>query len=131
MKELVYDLLKYMRTREVNVVLRDFCLDSKQTASFVTMVIDVIAWLKLGYKRELWINEGRPTKHKALSLNMDYSWCQILKDVTDNDKRFSNYFIINEKGFDFKESISEQERIEAMKIAYDNYNPPMSVTRRR
>ena len=90
-------------------------------ASFHVMVIDVLSWLKLGYKRELRKKEKSYIKHKPLDINLKYTWCQTLKDVTENDLRFSSFFCISDKAFDFKETISEQQRVQAMKFVYENF----------
>ncbi|MBO1624206.1 hypothetical protein, partial [Bacillus arachidis] len=62
---------------------------------------------------------------KPLKINMDHTWCKILKELVENDDRFSNYFTITDTAFDFKETISEEIRLESRKTAFNLYNPQM------
>ena len=45
------------------------------------IAIELLAWLKLEYKRELWIAQGRKTALKPLILNYNYPWCSELREL--------------------------------------------------
>lgn len=120
--ELIEDMLKYLKTGNTNSLLKGEHFEDEDTSSFHVMITEVLSWLKLGYKRELWKQERKYVKHKPLSINLSYTWCRILKQITENDQRYSRYFTITDKEFDFRETVSDQKRIEAMKIVYDKFN---------
>lgn len=87
------------------------------------VMIEILNWLKLEHKREIWIKEGRKTKLKPLLLNYNYTWCKILREMVEKEILFKQYFCINENIFDFSINIKEEERIIARKKAFDYYNP--------
>lgn len=87
------------------------------------VMIEILNWLKLEHKREIWIKEGRKTSLKPLLLNYNYMWCKNLREMVNKEDIFSQYFCINENKFDFSISVTEEERINARKKAFDSYNP--------
>lgn len=121
MKKLIEDMLKYSKTRNMDNLPEGYCVENEDIDSFTVMVIDILAWLKLGYKRELRKKERKCVKHRPLHINLKYTWCRVLKDVTENGSRFSKYFFFKDKDFDFRETVPEQDRIEAMKLVYDSF----------
>lgn len=89
------------------------------------MIIDVLSWLRLGYQRELWKKEKKYVKQKPLDINLKYPWCKILKELTETNARFHKYFFITDKKFDFRESVTNEERVNAMKLVYDKFPKKM------
>jgi len=71
------------------------------------------------------MKERKYVRHKPLKVNMEHTWCKILKEIVEHDCRFSKYFTMNEKEFDFKETISKEVKLEARKTAFELYNPKM------
>ncbi|WP_026591433.1 hypothetical protein [Bacillus sp. UNC437CL72CviS29] len=125
MDNFIKDIVTYTKTGNSNILLTNYSSEIVNTLSFNTAIIDVLSWLKLGYKREQWMKDKKYMKHKPLKINMDHTWCEILKELVENDDRFSNYFTINDTAFDFKETISEEIRLESRKTAFNLYNPQM------
>lgn len=87
------------------------------------IVINILAWLKLEHKRELWIKEGRKTRLKPLILNYNYPRCQNLREIVDKEVLFNQYFCIENDNFDFSPNITEETRKKAREKAYVFYNP--------
>ena len=63
--------------------------------TLICIITDVLAWLRLEYKRERWIAEGRKISMRPLSLDDNYPWCQVLKVLVEEEELFKNNFIIN------------------------------------
>ena len=87
------------------------------------MTIEVLAWLKLEYKRLLWQKEGKKTKLKPLHLNKQFSWCKLLEDMINSKTIFSNIFEIRDNNLCFKNEVAEEYRLCARKSAFEKYNP--------
>ena len=101
MIELVKDILEYNLTRDMDIWLSKHPWVVEDIESFGVMITDVLAWFRLGYKRELWKKDGKRVKQKPLEINLSYPWCNILKDITENDPQFSKYFYVSKNKFDF------------------------------
>ena len=50
-------------------------------------------------------------------------WCKNLREMFDKGALFNQNFCINENKFDFSVNVTEKERINARKKAFDYYNP--------
>lgn len=87
------------------------------------IVIEVLGWLKLEHKRELWIKEGKKARLKPLILNYNYTWCKNLRKIVDEEVMFNQYFCIVNDKFDFSPNITEEKRKKVREKAYDFYNP--------
>ena len=120
MIELVKDILEYNQTRDMGIWLSKHPWVVEDVESFGVMITDVLAWFRLGYKRELWKKDGKRVKQKPLEINLSYPWCNILKDITENDPQFLKYFYVSKNKFDFRETVAEEERIQAMEFVYNN-----------
>ena len=95
MIELVKDILEYNQTRDMGIWLSKHPWVVEDVESFGVMITDVLAWFRLGYKRELWKKDGKHVKQKPLEINLIYPWCNILKDITENDPEFLKYFYVS------------------------------------
>lgn len=87
------------------------------------IVIEILSWLKLEYKRGIWINQGKKTSFKPLKINSYYSWCVDLKRLVIQESVFKRYFKIENDDFDFRDAITESEREVLRKKAYEKYTP--------
>lgn len=87
------------------------------------VAIEILSWLKLEYKRESWMREGKKTKLKPLPLNDNSIWCKSLKEIVKKELVFKQYFVIENKRLDFSPDIAEDVRRKARKKAFDYYNP--------
>lgn len=86
------------------------CLQELSPQDIRVIVIEILGWLKLERKRELWIKEGKKTKLKPLILNYNYMWCQKLREIVDKYTLFNQYFYIVDNRFDFSPNIAEEDR---------------------
>ena len=87
------------------------------------VMIELLTWLKLEHKREVWIKEGKKTSLKPLILNDIYPWCRNLKVMITKLDEFSQCFSINGDEFDFVDSMPEEYRMQARVKAFEYYNP--------
>ncbi|MDE5697736.1 MAG: hypothetical protein K2I96_10055 [Lachnospiraceae bacterium] len=128
MNELIKDMLYYSQTRDKDYWLKRYPIANDEYGDSLILIIDnILSWLKLGYKRELWKKEKRYVRQKPLDINLKYIWCKILKDLTETDPRFYECFSITDKQFDFSDLVTEKERIALMKLAYDNFKPKQLI----
>ena len=97
--------------------------NSSNLEDYNVIAIEILAWLKLEYKRLLWQAEGKKTKLKPLRLNMQYSWCMLLSELMDSKTVFADVFEITDNNLEFKASVSDEYRLSARKSAFENYNP--------
>ena len=114
-------LVEYRNTRKGNI------FGSVNSDSLVVIVTELLAWLKLERKREIWIEQGRKIKHKPLELNMNYPWCKDLSKILQEGDPLAEVFRIEGRFLDFKENITPEYIHEARLIAYEKYNPEMIV----
>ena len=63
---------------------------------------------KLQEKRLLWIETGKKTSLKPMSLNTAYPWCQILSQYVETQAVFSNVFEISNGKIDFKKDLPRE-----------------------
>ncbi len=89
------------------------------------IVVNILSWLKLEYKRSLWMAEGKKTKLKPLELKENYSWCADLKRLIAGTKVFNAYFRVDENKVVFAKDIPMEERNRLREKAYFGYNPQM------
>ncbi len=93
--------------------------------TLVVIANDILEWLKLERKRELWIEQGKAIAHKPLELNMDYPWCKDLERLLNEDNSLAEVFRIKDNCLTFKDSVSDDYIHEARVLAHEKYNPPM------
>ena len=93
--------------------------------TLVVIANDILTWLKLERKRELWIEQGKAITHKLLELNMDYPWCKDLERILNEDNPLAEVFCIKDNCLTFKDSVSDDYIHEVRALAYEKYNPQM------
>ncbi len=87
------------------------------------IAIEILSWLRLERKREMWIEEGRKTSQKPMELDMKYPWCNDLVKLLQKESPLSDIFCFNGKQLVFKDDISEETIHELRCLAYEKYNP--------
>ena len=95
--------------------------------NLVVIVTEMLSWLKLERKREVWIEQGRKTALKPLELNMNYPWCKDLADILQGDNDLSEVFCIDGNCVSFKDSVTTDYMHEARLLADEKYNPQMII----
>ena len=86
---------------------------------------ELLSWMQLQQKRLLWIENGKKTSLKRLTLSMAYPWCQTLSKYVETQIMFSSVFEINDGKLDFRKDLSEEYVLYAFHTAYEKYNPQM------
>ena len=118
---IVDKMIEYRDSRKTEIF---DCIDSDNLTVIVT---EILSWLKLERKREIWIEQGRKTTLKPMRLDMNYPWCNDLVKILEKDNAFSKVFCIKGKGMVFKEGIEPEYIHEARLLAYEKYNPQMII----
>ncbi len=119
--DIVNQLLKYRENSDSKLLITSDTAIEQQNLNVI--VIEILSWLKLEYKRGIWISEGKKTSFKPLKINMHYSWCIDLERLVTQEELFQKYFKIKNAEFDFRNEITERERAVLRKKAYENYAP--------
>lgn len=105
-------------------------LSNEQVVDIVLLRViatELLSWMQLQQKRLLWIENGKKTSLKPLTLNMAYPWCQTLSKYVETQTAFSSVFEINDGKLDFKKDLPEEYVLYAYHTAYEKYNPQMIV----
>ncbi len=121
----IVEALIIYRNTQSTVALGD--VSNADNEELNVIAIEILSWLKLQRKRELWIEQGRKTSLKPMELNMSFSWCKTLVGLLEKDNVFSEVFSVDGDSLNFREDISE-EIIHEMRVAADEkYNPQMII----
>lgn len=118
---LVEKLLDYRNNRNSEI------FENVKKDNLTVIVTELLSWLKLERKREIWIEQGKKTCLKPLELNFNYPWCNDLVEILNGDNCFSEVFYVSEKKLYFKENVDQNYIQEARRLAYDMYNPEMII----
>lgn len=121
---IVEKLMAFRDSQDISQLDMDKCIDIE---NLNVIVIEILSWLKLQHKRELWIAQGRKTKLKSMDLNFEFPWCNELESYIKANYIFGEYFIIEGKTMDFKDDIPSDYILTARKLAYELYNPEKIV----
>ena len=95
--------------------------------NMIVIVIEILSWLKLERKREIWQEQGRKTNNKPMKLNLNYPWCNDLVRILGEDNQIADVFCVENNNLIFRKSISDDYIHEARIIAYEKYNPQMII----
>ncbi len=118
---IVDKLIEYRNKRNADI------FGAIESDNLIVIVTELLSWLKLERKRELWIEQGRKTSLKPLKLNMNYPWCNDLVNILQADNSLAEVFCVEGKSLTFKDSVASEYIHEARLKAYDNYNPEMII----
>ena len=121
MMNIVDKMLEFRDSRKPEVFGH---IDSEYLTIIVT---EMLSWLKLEGKREIWIEQGRKTSLKPLELNMNYPWCRELVNILQDDNELAEVFCVDGKRVSFKDSVTASYKHEAQLLAYEKYNPQMII----
>lgn len=91
------------------------------------ITIELLSWMKLQQKRLLWMESGKKTSLKPLTLNMSYPWCSTLCQYVETQEVFKNVFEICDGKLDFRKDIPKEYVTYAFQTAYEKHNPQMIV----
>ena len=119
--DVVDKMLAYLESHDMQDLLRAD-LDIS-TYDLNVIVINILGWLRLGYKRDKWKGEGKRDYHKPLRLNMEVTWCQCLVKLVMLDEFFGKTFLISNNELDFSAQITNENKILLRKKAFDKFKP--------
>ena len=121
---IVEKLLGFLETGNREQLL----VDDKISSDILRVItIEVLSWLKLEYKRSVWMKQGRKTCHKALELHKDVEWCNVLVGLIRENNILSGALCVTEKGVELRPGLTEEEKETVRKLAFENYNPPVCI----
>ena len=116
-------LLTYFNDRDKSeLICKNKDIDSRL---LVVISVNLLSWLKLEYKRTIWIAEGRRTNLKPLKLNMEYPWCQELIRLVQTEPGFKELFVVSGASLFFADHVDLSTRAELRKYAFEHYNPEL------
>ena len=85
-------MLEYLKTRDKELLVPcDYDIDEKTLTVIVT---NILSWIKLEKKRELWKSQGRRAENKPMEINVKYPWCASLCKLVEVDGLFKEIFCI-------------------------------------
>lgn len=122
---MIDELLYYYETKYRKILITTDLQISNTDLHVV--VIKILSWLRLEYKRTLWIAEGKKTCLKPLDIDIRYPWCANLSTLVDKEKLFHDSFSIKDGKFDFSDAVSVEDRTAAREKVYRNYMPAKHV----
>lgn len=118
---IVEKMIEYRDTQNAEV------FGSIDSENLTVIVTEILSWLKLERKREIWIEQGKRTSLKPLELNMNYPWCKDLIKILHGNNSLAEVFCIEGNYFSFKDSITSGYIHEARLLADEKYNPQMII----
>lgn len=121
---IVDKLVEYYKNRDAAVL---GSLPMIEAENLIVIVIELLSWLKLERKREMWQEQGKKVKNKPMNLNLDYPWSNDLIKILELDNPFAEVFYIKNNTLAFKDNISDDYIREARLLAYEKYNPQKVV----
>ena len=126
--EVIDNMLEYMKSRERSkLISTELPITDSELC---VVVVSIISWLRLEYKRSKWILEGKHTKLKPLKMEGEYSWCVHGRELIKKEKQFRNCFVVQNEEVTFSENVSEEERRCIREKVFNNYTPTVHVLRR-
>lgn len=121
---IVEKMIEFKNKRQVEIldVSSEYTIDN-----LIVIITEILSWLKLERKREIWISQGRKTKLKPMELNMNYPWCNDLVMMLQGSNALSVIFCIKGSSMVFKDEIPDDYIHEARRLADEQYNPQMII----
>ena len=119
---IIKTIIEYLNTKDNTLICNSISISDKTTLN--SACIELLSWLKLEKKREIWISIGRKTSLKPLELNYTYEWCSLLKNLVSEEPIFNELFEIKGNQLLFKESVPNEIQAKIREDAYEMYNAP-------
>ena len=117
-------LLDFEREQQAPLIIDDQNFDMSILRVIAT---ELLSWMKLQQKRIIWIENGKKTSLKPLTLNMSYPWCQTLSKYVETQVKFAEAFEIINGQLDFKKDLPKEYVLYAFQTAYEKYNPQIII----
>ena len=121
---IVDKLIDYQKNRDASVFGSLVSIDPE---NLIVIVTELLSWLKLERKREIWREQGKKVNNKPMELNLNYPWCKDLVRILESENSLGHVFCIDNNNLIFKSDISDEYIHEARLLAYEKYNPQMII----
>jgi len=121
MNTIVKDIINYINSQNPKCIITKTSIDDRTQLN--SACFELLAWLKLERKREMWISEGRKTCLKPLKLNPEYNWCVLLTQIIENEKPFAESFKIIDNQLIIRTDLSLEVQSQIREDAFQLYNP--------
>ena len=121
MNDIVKKIINYLEIQNPSVIINKSHVDNLETLNCVCF--EILAWLKLERKREIWISEGKKTCLKPLELNSKYEWCNLLMLIIQNEPLFHETFEIKDDKLFLQNDLSDETKTQIRNDAFQLYNP--------
>ena len=115
------NMLEYMESGDRDILITSALQIS--TFDLNVVVVKMLSWLKLEYKRCLWIAEGKKNTLKPLDISGPYSWCANIRLLIEKEEQFGECFAIYNESVEFSENVSEEKRTMFREKVHNAYNP--------
>ena len=70
--------------------------------NLIVIVTEILAWLKLERKREIWQEQGKKVKNRPMELNTRYPWCNDLIEILESENVLAEIFCIEKNELYFR-----------------------------
>ena len=117
---LIEKIVDYYNNNDINIFDNVVFED---VSDFNTIIYEILNWMKLQHKRNLWILEGKKDYRKPMHISLNTSWGKLFIDLILKNEEFKNYFSVEDDNVFFSSDISEEEVNKLCKFVFDNYNP--------
>lgn len=125
MIDLISNMLTSINTSNITPLLSS-AQKMLGTRPLRVVMINIVDWLKLEYKRE---TQKRPSK--PLLLNYNYDWCNNVKILVESDYIFSQVFSVSEGRLYYNKCLDDNIIREARRLCFEEFNPPEFITMRK
>ena len=120
MESIIKDIIEYIKTQNPEIIIKNTKAD---TITLNSLCADLLSWLKLERKREIWISDGKKTSLKPLKLDRSYDWCNLLIQLVEHETLFNETFeVINDQLF-LRHDLPNEIKSHIRNEAYQLYNP--------
>lgn len=119
--DLIDRLLEYMKTRDKSILVKNVEISDE---NMFTVAGSILYWLKLEHREYIQISQGQDKCFKPLLVDAYYPWYADLYRLIGKEKLFHDYFAIRNKRLDFRDNVSEEERIKIREKVYREFNLP-------
>ena len=117
-------MINYIEKRDIQVFkFSELYSDSR---CLMIICIELLSWLKLEYKREMWRMSGRVCKSKPKVIPVNASWFELLNRLVCGEQAFSSAFELCNRELTLNKSLTESQKNTLRAMADALYNPTIN-----
>ena len=122
-------MLKFLETRDPSLLVSDDTHDM-DPLTLTSIVLDLMGWLRLEYKRSVWVEMGKKTCLKPLPLYTKYPCGRGLIRLVEEEPVFREMFqvitpekrwLVEDAALTFRETVPEEVRAELREEAFKKH----------